>query len=119
MTANREALAERLKQEDALIVLDDDRPVLPLLICQVKPEETFDASHLVGELARRRGWMVPAYNMPPDNEDQKIIRMLVKLNQTRELVDALCDDYHDSIEMLRKTNLKSVGDLPVHSGHGY
>lgn len=119
MTANRESLAERLKQEDALIVLDDDRPVLPLLICQVKPEESFDASHLVGELARRRGWMVPAYNMPPDNEDQKIIRMLVKLNQTRELVDALCDDYHDSIEMLRKTNLKSVGDLPVHSGHGY
>ena len=33
--------------------------------------------------------MVPAYSLPPDNEDQQIIRILVKINQTRELVDAL------------------------------
>lgn len=119
MTANREALAERLREEEALTVFDDDRPVLPLLICKVNEGEQFDASHLVGELARRRGWLVPAYNMPPDNQDQKIIRMLVKLNQTRELVDALCDDFHDSIKLLRSTDLSNVKDLPVHSGTGY
>jgi glutamate decarboxylase len=119
MTTNREALATELKKEDALEVFEDDRPVLPLLICKVKDDEEFDASHLVGELARRRGWLVPAYNMPPDNQDQKIIRMLVKLNQTRELVDALTDDFHDAIKLLRNVDLSDMPDLPVHSGHGY
>ena len=43
--------------------------------------------------------MVPAYKLPPDNEDQQILRMLVKINQTRELVDALADDYRASIDV--------------------
>jgi hypothetical protein len=29
--------------------------------------------------------MVPAYRLPPANEDQQILRMLVKINQSREL----------------------------------
>ncbi|MCB0830865.1 MAG: glutamate decarboxylase [Solirubrobacterales bacterium] len=119
MTENRHSLADQLKKEDALEVFDSDRPTLPLVICKVREGENFDASHLVGELARRRGWLVPAYDMPPDNEDQKIIRMLVKVNQTRELVDALVQDFHDSIGLLRDTDLSKVGDLPVHSGTGY
>ncbi|HMT05148.1 MAG: glutamate decarboxylase [Solirubrobacterales bacterium] len=119
MTKNRDSLVEQLEKEDALEIWESERPTLPLVICRVKDNETFDASHLVGELSRRRGWLIPAYDMPPDNEDQKIIRMLVKLNQTRELVDVLCNDFHDSIELLRSADLSHVGEPPVHSGTGY
>ena len=77
---------------DALELIDGS-PRLPLVIAKVRPDEPYTGSDLVGELAKRRGWMVPAYQLPPDNEDQQILRMLVKINQTRELVDALADDY--------------------------
>ncbi len=119
MTKNRKALADRLKEEDALIVYDDDNPTLPLLIAKTKDSEPFDSNDLVGELARRRGWMIPAYQMPPDNENDRIMRMLVKLNQTRELVDALADDFSTSIEYLRKRSAGIDSGPPSHTGHGY
>ena len=77
------------------------------------------ANDLVGELARRRGCMVPAYKMPPDEENGRIMRMLVKFNQTRELVDALADDFPASIKYLRaKSGGKNSGP-PARTGHGY
>lgn len=119
MTKNRHALAERLEAMDALTVFDDDKPTLPLLIAKTNPNEPFDSNDLVGELARRRGWLVPAYQMPPDNGDERIMRMLVKFNQTRELVDALCDDFEASIAYLRKKGEGKVDAPPAHTGHGY
>ena len=74
---------------------------------------------LTPELARRRGWLVPAYQMPPNNENDRIMRMLVKFNQTRELVDALCDDFEASISFLRKRGEGKVESPPAHTGHGY
>jgi glutamate decarboxylase len=119
MTMNRHALADRLREMDALTVYDDDNPTLPLLIAKTNDNEPFDSNDLVGELARRRGWMVPAYQMPPDNENDRIMRMLVKFNQTRELVDALCDDFEASITYLRKRGEGKDPSPPVHTGHGY
>ena len=79
----------RLAGEDALELIDGDSRGCRCVIARVREGEPFTGNDLVGELARRRGWMVPAYQLPPDNEDQQIMRMLVKINQTRELVDAL------------------------------
>jgi hypothetical protein len=63
--------------------------------------------------------MVPAYKMPPDEENGRIMRMLVKFNQTRELVDALADDFPASIKYLRaKSGGKNSGP-PARTGHGY
>ena len=77
--------------------------------------EPFTADDLVGELARRRGWLVPASEMPPANEDQRIMRVLVKMNQTRELADALADDMRDSIRDLRKSAAGEAVKRPVHT----
>lgn len=122
MTANRDALSDRLAQIDALTILTSERPILPLMICKVNDDEGFTGTDLVGELARRNGWLVPAYKMPPKNDQQQILRMLIKLNQTRELSDALADDFEDSVKFLREK--ASAGDLsgpkpPAHTGHGY
>jgi glutamate decarboxylase len=118
MDTNARALANRLAEEDALELIDGS-PRLPLVIARVRAEEGFTGSDLVGELAKRRGWMVPAYHLPPDNEDQQILRMLVKVNQTRELADALADDYHAAIADLRERSAGRAVRQPVHSGHGY
>src|SRR6185295_12820833 len=111
---NANALAERLAAEDALELVDGS-PRLPLVIARVREGEGFTGSDLVGELAKRRGWMVPAYHLPPANEDQQILRMLVKVNQTRELADA----YHAAIADLRERSAGRAVRQPVHSGHGY
>jgi glutamate decarboxylase len=118
MDANARTLSGQFAQEDALELLGGE-PQLPLVIARVRDGEPFTGTDLVGELARRRGWLVPAYHLPPANEQQQIIRVLVKVNQTRELADALAADVHDSIADLR---LRAAGHhvaSPVHTGHGY
>jgi glutamate decarboxylase len=118
MDANAAALADQLGGEDALELLGG-APRLPLVIARVREGEPFTGTDLVGELAQRRGWMVPAYQLPPANQDQQIMRVLVKINQSRELADALADDVHDSIADLRKRAAGEKVRRPVHRGHGY
>ena len=118
MDANAAALATRLGAEDALELIEGS-PRLPLVIARVRDDEPFTGSDLVGELAKRRGWMVPAYHLPPANDDQQILRMLVKINQSRELADALADDFHASITDLRSHSAGRTVRQPTHSGHGY
>jgi glutamate decarboxylase len=118
MDANAAALAGHLSTEDALELVEGG-PRLPLVIARVRDGEPFSGRDLVGELAKRRGWMVPAYHLPPSNEDSEIMRMLVKVNQTRELVDALADDFRASIADLRERSAGRSVRQPVHSGHGY
>jgi glutamate decarboxylase len=118
MDRNALSLAERLGEQDALELLGGE-PRLPLVIARVRPEERFTGTDLVGELAQRRGWLVPAYQLPPDNEDQQIIRILVKVNQSRELADALADDVAASIADLRKRAAGHHVPRRVHRGHGY
>jgi hypothetical protein len=45
--------------------------------------------------------------------------MLVKISQSRELADALADDFHSSIADLRKRAAGQGVRQRVHSGHGY
>ncbi len=118
MNANADSLAQRLGAEDAL-ELFGGQPRLPLVIAKVRDDEPFTGTDLVAELAQRRGWMVPAYQLPPGNDEQQIIRILVKINQTRELADALADDVHASIADLRKRAAGHDVRRPVHRGHGY
>lgn len=119
MNTNAATLAAGLAAEDALDVLGG-QPSLPLVITRVREDEPFTGTDLVGELARRRGWMVPAYHLPPDNEGQQILRMLVKFNQTRDLADALLSDVSGSIKDLRARG-DSARKIPhqPHTGHGY
>jgi glutamate decarboxylase len=89
------------------------------VIARVRDGEPFTATELVGELAKRRGWMVPAYQLPPANDDQQIMRVLVKINQSRELADALAADVRASIHDLRERAAGRPVREPVHRGHGY
>ena len=45
--------------------------------------------------------------------------MLVKINQSRELADALADDVHESIHELRKGAAGKPTRKRVHRGHAY
>jgi glutamate decarboxylase len=118
MQANADVLAEHIGGMDPLELLGGE-PQLPLVVARVREGEPFTATDLVGELAKRTGWLVPVYYLPPANEDVQIIRALVKINQSRELVDALAADMREAIGALRKRAQGERVAEPVHRGHGY
>ncbi len=75
---------------------------LPLVAFNLAEEQPYDEFDIAFQLAAERGWMVPAYTMPPNAQDVKMMRALVKLNLSRLLVDTLADDIAAAIATLEK-----------------
>ena len=46
--------------------------------------------------------MLPAYTMPPNAEDVKVLRALVKQTLSREQIDRLADDIEEACATLEK-----------------
>jgi glutamate decarboxylase len=54
----------------------------------------------VSELLRTRGWIVPAYKMPPAIEDMTVLRVCVRNGFSRDLAGMLLDDLQHVTERL-------------------
>ena len=67
---------------------------------QLAEEQPYDEFDIAFQLSAERGWMVPAYTMPPNAQDVKMMRALVKVNLSRSLVDRLVDDLRDAVKTL-------------------
>ena len=64
--------------------------------------------------------MLPAYTMPPNAEKVNMLRALVKLNLSHELVHVLADDIAQACETLQKTGGVSKRERAmVKTGVGY
>lgn len=57
-------------------------------------------SDVASQLSAERGWMVPAYTLPPNAERVKIMRALVKETLSREQTDRLPQDIVDACRTL-------------------
>jgi glutamate decarboxylase len=55
----------------------------------------------VSEALRARGWIVPAYRMPPALEDLAVLRVCVRNGFSRDLAGLLVDDLRRKTEHLR------------------
>ena len=81
---------------------------------------TYDESDIAWQLSAERGWMVPAYTLPPNAENVKIMRALVKETMSREQVDRLTEDIEDACTTLdAKGGAHPVERAQVKSGSGY
>jgi len=65
---------------------------LPLVAFKLKSEHDYDEFDVAAQLAAERGWMVPAYTLPPNAEHIKIMRALVKQTLSYSLTVALGQD---------------------------
>ena len=81
-----------------LIGTDDEQ--LPLVAFRLTGDNPFDEFDLAWQLSAERGWMVPAYTLPPDAQDVTIMRALVKQTLSREHVDTLARDIDDACTTL-------------------
>ena len=99
-----------------------DAEQLPLVAFHLRADADvpYDEFDIAWQLSAERGWMLPAYTMPPKAEDVKMLRALVKLNMTRSLVSALADDIAAACETLAKKGGASKHERKrVKTGVGY
>lgn len=98
---NAAALAANLRESGRFEVIGGDAEQLPLVAFRLADAQaTYDESDIAWQLSAERGWMVPAYTLPPNAEDVKIMRALVKETMSREQVERLTRDIADACTTL-------------------
>ncbi|HET7591249.1 MAG TPA: glutamate decarboxylase [Solirubrobacterales bacterium] len=100
MEQNAKALAGKLEENGSFELIGADAEQLPLVAFKLTGERDYDEFDVSWQLSAERGWMLPAYTMPPDAQEVKIMRALVKETLSRSQVDRLADDIHQAIATL-------------------
>jgi glutamate decarboxylase len=100
MQSNAEALAKDIEAIGKFKIIGAGEETLPLVAFNLAEEQPYDEFDIAFQLAAERGWMLPAYTMPPNAEAVKMMRALVKLNLNRSLVDRLDEDIAEAIKTL-------------------
>jgi glutamate decarboxylase len=100
MQKNAEALADKLEDLGRFEIIGRDKEQLPLVAFKLAGDEPFNEFDIAWQLSAERGWMVPAYTLPPDAHDVTIMRALVKETLSREHVDTLARDIADALTTL-------------------
>jgi glutamate decarboxylase len=119
MQANAVELAEKIKAIGPFELVGSGEQ-LPLAAFNLAGEQPYDEFDVSSQLASMRGWMVPAYTMPPDAQDVQMMRALVKLTLGRTLVENLADDIGQATEILaKKGGLHEAERERAHTGTGY
>lgn len=96
MVGNAQALADGLLATGAFEALHD-RDSFPVVVVRATDPERHDVYALSDRL-RARGWIVPAYSLPPDAEHVEVLRMVVKESFSRDMVDLLLADVRRALE---------------------
>jgi glutamate decarboxylase len=120
MMANTRALAERITEIGEFQLIGEGEEQLPLVAFQLSGEHNFDEFDVASQLAAERGWMVPAYTLPPNANHVTIMRALVKLTLGHTLATTLADDIAEACETLKqKGGLHERDRQRVKTGVGY
>ncbi len=122
MKENSEFLAKRLESMGPFQIIGEKEEQLPLAAFRIADDADvpYDEFDIAWQVSAERGWMLPAYTMPPKAEAVKMLRALVKLNLSRELVATLADDIAEACATLEKKGGASKHERKqVKTGVGY
>jgi glutamate decarboxylase len=102
-------LAGRIAELGPFEIIYDGDGGIPGLCWRLKdPDSSPFTLYDVADRLRERGWLVPAYSMPPDREDLVIQRILVRHGFTQAMADELLIELERALEHLRD-NPRPVG----------
>jgi glutamate decarboxylase len=102
MQHNAHRLADQLEEMGKFEIIGRGQEQLPLVAFRLAGPESYDEFDIAWQLSAERGWMVPAYTMPPDAQDVTIMRALVKETMSQEHVDTLARDIRDACATLER-----------------
>jgi glutamate decarboxylase len=80
---------------------------LPVITLQLKEPVDFSVYDLSAKL-RERGWIVPAYTLPPDADHITIVRIVVRQNFSRDMADLFVEDVKKAYEALLAPKVKTI-----------
>ena len=119
MKENSEQLAQAITDIGAFDLIGSGEQ-LPLAAFRLSGDQPYDEFDVAAELAAVRGWMVPAYHLPPNADKVKLMRALVKLTLGYSLAEKLADDLAQACETLeRKGGVDESARKRVHTATGY
>lgn len=95
---NAAYLEKRLADTGRFELLTDSR-YLPVVVVRSEDAKPVDVFALAEEV-RAKGWIVPAYTLPPDAEHVEVLRMVVKENFSRDMAELLVADIESGMERL-------------------
>lgn len=103
MLDNTKYLIDSLEKLDIFEIINQSL-FLPLVTVSLKDVDfsVYDLS----DLLRVKGWIVPAYTLPPNAEDKEVLRFVIKENFGRNLVNNLVSDIKEACDFLKKRNTK-------------
>ena len=121
MQANARMLAQRITEiGEFQLVGEEGTEQLPLVAFQLEGDHPYDEFDVASQLAAERGWMAPAYKLPPNADHVTIMRALVKLTLGHTLASTLADDIAEACETLsKKGGLHELDRKRVKTGTGY
>jgi glutamate decarboxylase len=93
--ANAAALAAKI-DDIAGLELINDASTFPIVVVRASEPEATDLT-AISHLLRERGWIVPAYTLPANAQSIDVLRMVVKENFSRDMVDMLAADLRDAL----------------------
>ncbi len=92
MKYNARTLAKEIAQCGFEIIGGEQDEQLPLVAFKLVGKHPYDEFDVAAQLAGDRGWMIPAYTLPPNAEHVKIMRVLVKETLGHSLITCLGED---------------------------
>ncbi|HET6668476.1 MAG TPA: glutamate decarboxylase [Intrasporangium sp.] len=102
MEQNARMLGEKLREQGRFELIGTGQEQLPLVAFRLATRDSYDEFDIAWQLSAERGWMVPAYTLPPNAQDVTIMRALVKQTLSREHVDTLARDIEDACTTLAR-----------------
>ena len=120
MQRNASFLGDRIAAIGEFELIGTGEEQLPLVAFKLAAERDYDEFDIASQLAAERGWMVPAYTMPPNAQSVQVMRALVKENLSHALAATLADDIAEACETLKqKGGLHEAERRRVKTGTGY
>ena len=65
---------------------------------------------------RERGWIVPAYSLPKNAEHMTVMRVVVRENFTKDMIDIFVNDINRSVDKIKNRDLK-INKMSPRKGH--
>lgn len=101
---NAMVLKEHLEETGYFNILSKDNGV-PMVAFSLKDRNQYD-EFKISEMLRRHGWIVPAYPMPAGAQHIKMLRVVIRADFSRTLVERLAVDIKNVLHELQKLPLK-------------
>lgn len=102
---NARYLADKLSSSDIFELISDMQ--LPIITFKFKHAPNFTPFQLAQKL-RERGWMLPAYTLPPQAEHLTVMRIIVRETFSRDMAETLYNDLVKTYQLLDHQEVENL-----------